>query len=73
MNLTNTETVTERNRRIFADKLEQFNGELNTRLKDFIFIKTFEIGSQEVTDSELKLMAKEVFIKELSRQLTNLL
>ena len=64
------------NRQIFKDKINNLSDELADKIKDASDIHFFrEIGenSRILTPEQLKLKAKSYFIKELSRQLTELL
>jgi len=69
-----SQDITDYNRRTIYTKLAELTGELHTNLidksKEYSLLK---VGNQELTEAELCIMAKQFFIKELSRQLTNLL
>jgi len=70
--MTNAERK-EFNRNVFLVKMAQLMDELNTRMDGNTLIECMKLGNEELTADELKIKAKQFFIKELSRQLTNLL
>lgn len=61
------------NEEIFFEKHYQYSCELKNKLDENGILIMQKLGNAELTEEELKLMAKKEFIKELSRQLTNLL